>query len=88
MTNYNTILTSMTPEKMAELGVKLIHVNNRELYYVTSSGQLFNIADYDRALIHEYNWLMYDSTLEKTSEDTEGPNPDADKNSARDGEFE
>lgn len=60
MKNYDKIMNGMTPEIMAELGVKLVSVNNRDLYYMTSSGQLFYTSDYQSAVQHEFNWLMVD----------------------------
>ena len=60
MKNFEKIMSNMTPESMAELGVKLISVNNRDLYYMTSTGQLFYTADYQSALQHELRWLMTD----------------------------
>lgn len=70
MKNYDTIMTAMTVERMAELRVKLISVNGRELYYVTSSGQLYNMSEYNQAIQHEYNWLMYDPNPVKATEET------------------
>ena len=57
--NYDILMAQMTPERMAELGVKMVNVDNRRLFYMTSSGQLFTVEDYQAALQHEYNWLMY-----------------------------
>lgn len=61
MKNYDSIMKSMTPEMLAELGVKLVSINNGPLYYMTSSGQLFHLDQYQDAIRHEYNWLMYDN---------------------------
>ena len=58
--NYDIMMKQMTPEQLAEKNVHLVTVNNRRLYYMTSSGQLFNNTDFDAALQHEYQWLMYD----------------------------
>lgn len=62
MTNYEKLMQGMTIEQMAYNNVKLISVNNRELYYVTSSGQLFATGEYNKAVQHEYNWLVYDDS--------------------------
>lgn len=64
MCNYDVVMKNMTPEAMAELGVKLVNVDNRQLFYLTSSGQLFNTNNYNGALQHEYNWLMYDDSTD------------------------
>lgn len=58
--NYDIMMKQMTPEQLAEKNVHLVTVDNRRLYYMTSSGQLFNNTDFDAALQHEYQWLMYD----------------------------
>ena len=55
---YRNLLASMTPQKLASLGVKLVLVNKSELYWVTSVGQLYSFDDKDRALQDEYQWLM------------------------------
>lgn len=62
--NYELIMENMTPERMAELGVKLVNVDNRQLFYLTSSGQLFNVNDYQMAVNHEYMWLTYTDEVE------------------------
>lgn len=56
-TVYEVVMASMDPAKFAKYGVKLISVNNRELYWVTSMGQLYDFIDYDKALQAEYSWL-------------------------------
>lgn len=60
MTNYDSLMKNMTPEMMAEMNVHLVTVDNRKLFYMTSSGQLFNNNDYQSAVQFEYNWLTYD----------------------------
>ena len=70
MRNYENLKASMTVETMAELGVRLVSLNNRELYYMTSTGQLYTMNNYEAALQHEYNWLMHDPNLVKTPEDS------------------
>ena len=57
-TNYEIVMENMTPEIMAEYGVKLVNVDNRRLFYMTSSGQLFTPDAYMEALQFEYNWLV------------------------------
>lgn len=68
MKNFDTIMQGMTIERLAEMGVKLVNINGRENYYMTSTGQLYALNDYEAAVRHEYNWLCYD------------PNPEEDKN--------
>ena len=57
-TVYEVVMSTMTPQKLANLGVKLVSVNSRELYWVTSVGQLYEFNAYDIAVQAEYNWLM------------------------------
>lgn len=57
MTVFEKLKAEMTVETMVELGVKLVSVNNQQLYYLTSSGQLFAYTRYSDALNHEYQWL-------------------------------
>ena len=74
MTNYQAIMNQMTPEIMAEKNVQLVTIDNRKLFYLTSSGQLFSTNDFQAAVQHEYQWLMYDpENVEKTDTDV---NPD------------
>lgn len=64
MRNYDAVMKQMTPAALAEVNVKLVIVDNRRLFYMTSSGQLFNQNEYEKAVQHEYNWLMYDPSVE------------------------
>lgn len=68
MTNFKKVIDNLTPEALAELGVRLINVNSRELYYMTSTGQLFHTNNYEAALQHEYRWLMQDDISETNKE--------------------
>jgi hypothetical protein len=70
MKNFDTIMKNMTVERMAELGVKLVNVNGRDSYYMTSTGQLYTMADYESAVQHEYNWLQYDPAMTQQSRET------------------
>ena len=54
---YQVLMARMTPEELTTLGVKLISVNNSELFWVTSIGQLYSFNDKQSALEAEYNWL-------------------------------
>ena len=70
MTNYKAVMNQMTPEMMAEKNVRLVTVDNRQLFYLTSSGQLFTTNDYQAAVHHEYQWLMFDpENVDKTEAD-------------------
>lgn len=69
--NYKIMMEQMTPEALAEKNVHLVTVDNRRLFYMTSSGQLFNSNQFEAAVQHEYAWLMYDpENVDKSS--TEG----------------
>ncbi len=64
MTNYERMMQSMTVEQMAENNVHLITVDNRRLFYVTSSGQLFPQSQFEDAVRYEYAWLKADPEAE------------------------
>lgn len=74
MRNYEAMMQQMTPELLAEKNVHLVTVDNRRLFYLTSSGQLFNNTDLEAAINHEYNWLMFDP--EAAQNNDEGGEPD------------
>lgn len=59
MTNYEFQLQSMDVQKFAQKNVNLILVNNSELYYLTSTGQLFPFTaeGLRTAVAYEYQWL-------------------------------
>ena len=57
MTRFEKILKTMTLEELIDLNVKLITVNDHQLFWVTSSGQLFNYHDRESALSYEYAYL-------------------------------
>ena len=44
-TIYDVVMANMTPDTLADLGVKLISVNNSELYWVTSAGTQAGYAE-------------------------------------------
>lgn len=71
MTVFENLMKNMTPETMAELGTKLVNVDNRQLYYLTSSGQMFAYTRYNEALNHEYRWLMQQMPGTETKPNTE-----------------
>jgi hypothetical protein len=54
---YDVVMANMTVDKLAEMGVRLIYVNNSDLFWVTSGGQLYPFNDRAHAVEAEYNWL-------------------------------
>lgn len=70
MRNYDSIMNTMNERTMAELRVHLVTVNNSQLYYLTSSGQLFLTSEYEAAIQHELNWLDYDPDPEKAPDNS------------------
>ena len=86
MTNYDSLMKNMTPEAMAELNVHLVTVDNRKLFYMTSSGQLFNNNDYQSAVQFEYNWLMYDPEAQRADKNVDASNDAVDNSSDFEGE--
>lgn len=57
-TIYQAKLDNMTPQEMADIGVNLVTVNNSELFWLTSTGQLYLFNDRQSAVDAEYKWLM------------------------------
>ena len=57
-TVYEAKMRRMTPQELASMGVQLISVNNSELFWVTSVGQLYAFNNKQGALEAEYAWLM------------------------------
>ena len=55
---YQLLMSRMTPEVMAGMGVKLIQVNGDELFWMTSVGQLYPFNAKKEAILAEYTWLM------------------------------
>jgi hypothetical protein len=56
-TVYALKMSKMTMEEMATMGVQLITVNNSELFWVTSVGQLYPFDNRQKAIEAEYAWL-------------------------------
>lgn len=76
MKNYDAIMEKMSPEVLAELNVRLVTVENRRLFYMTSPGQLFPIDKYEDAVKFEYQWLNFDPETMQDAETVQGE-PDA-----------
>lgn len=72
MTNYENIISQMTPERFADYSLKLVLVNSQP-FYMTSSGQLYPTTKYEDALRHEYSILttVIPGTEEKAETQTE-----------------
>lgn len=72
MTNYEHIISQMTPENFASYSLKLVLVNNQP-FYMTSSGQLYPTTKYEDALRHEYSILttVIPDTEEKAETQTD-----------------
>lgn len=54
---YDVVMANMTIDKLADMGVRLIYVNNSDLFWVTSAGQLYAFNDRIHAVEAEHNWL-------------------------------
>lgn len=54
---YDVVMANMTVDKLADMGVRLIYVNNSDLFWVTSGGQLYPFNDRASAITAEYDWL-------------------------------
>ena len=57
-TVYQLVMSRMTPEHLAGLGVQLVQVNGSELFWMTSIGQLYPFNSKKAALEAEYVWLI------------------------------
>ena len=55
--NYENIVNNMTIEDLTNRNVSLVNVNNMQLFWVTSSGQLFPYENYHNAIAYEIEWL-------------------------------
>ena len=55
--NYENIVNNMTIEDLANRNVSLANVNNMQLFWVTSTGQLFPYNNYHDAIAYEIEWL-------------------------------
>lgn len=63
MTVYEKTIKEMTPEKFAVVSVKPAVLNGTEMFYITSSGQLFpfNPEGLQSAVNYQYQLLMQES---------------------------
>ena len=57
VTIYDITMANMTPEILADLGVHLVSVNNRDLFWLTSVGQLYPFNNRNQAFEAELAWL-------------------------------
>lgn len=68
MKNYDVLMEQMTPERMAEMNVRLVTVENRRILYMTSAGQLFPVDKFEDAVRFELAWLNFDPEAESDKE--------------------
>lgn len=71
MTVYEKTIKEMTPEKFAVVSVKPAVLNGTEMFYVTSSGQLFpfNQEGLQSAVNYQYQLLMQESNDSVTNQE-------------------
>ena len=86
MTNFEKLVNSLTPENITEMSVKLITVNNSQLFWVTSSGQLFPYEKRDSAVRYEYNWLITDDDVKDVDDSPVEPDINITPITTEDGE--
>lgn len=67
MTNYEKIMSDMNPEKFAQISIKPVLINNSEMCYMSTTGQLFPFANVKDALQYEYRWLTMEVPEEQGS---------------------
>lgn len=67
MTVFEKFKKDVTQEELANLMVKTILVNKNELYYVTSTGQLFTctLDGLKKAIEYQNNILSQEADVEK-----------------------
>lgn len=65
MTNFDKIMKNMTVENFAQISVKPVVVNGTDVFYMTSTGQLFpfNTDGLTQAVNLEYQWLNRDDDV-------------------------
>lgn len=56
-TNYDYIVASMSPEELANINVQLVLINMDEMWWKTSTGQLFPFYHRGDALQYELDFL-------------------------------
>lgn len=79
MNNFEAMVKAMTIERAAVDMVKLVLINNREPYYVTTTGQLFPYDKFEEAVKMQYAFLSSDAPAEEA---TQGEVNEEDKNTA------
>ena len=57
-TVYEAIMRTMTAEQFAVMGVQMVQINGEQLFWMTSTGQLFPFSAKLKAIEAEYAWLM------------------------------
>ena len=61
-TVYEALMRTMTAEQLAIMGVNLVQVNGEQLFWLTSTGQLYPFNAKMQAIEAEYKWLMSNPT--------------------------
>ena len=71
MTNFDKIKENLTADILAKLTVRLVVINNNELYYATSTGQLYPMTSegLDAAIKHETKF--WNAPIDDKTNDTE-----------------
>lgn len=69
MTNYEKIMAEMTPEKFAQISLKPTLINNSEMCYMTSTGQLFPFSNVRDALEYEFRYLTMEVSQQGESQE-------------------
>ncbi len=57
-TIYEAIMRTMNAEQFAVMGVQMVQINGEQLFWMTSTGQLFPFNAKLKAVEAEYAWLM------------------------------
>lgn len=68
---YQNIIASLTVEALADMNVRLVHINNEQLCWLTSNGVLFPYNQHSQALDFEFNYLNQELPKTDDSESVE-----------------
>lgn len=67
---YQNIISNLTVEALVDMNVRLVHINNEQLCWLTSNGVLFPYNKHSEALNYEFNYLNQDLPEESNEEST------------------
>lgn len=72
MTFYDQLMKNMTIDQMATLTCKMVTVNGNQIFYMSSSGQLFPPSQIERAYEFEKRLLSQEIPQEEKASEDDG----------------